>query len=98
MEHDTDILFLNDTRNVQRIDGNAPVKIPGCILHLQLPYANSLIDKVLSSDKLNGYWFEADWLHSKRDASPVTEKLIVQGSQVTPTHTFHDMEPRTLVI
>ena len=27
-----------------------------------------LIDKALSSDKPNGHWFEADWLHCKRDA------------------------------
>ena len=26
------------------------------------------IDKALSSDKPNGHWFEADWLHCKRDA------------------------------
>ena len=27
-----------------------------------------LIDKALSSHKPNGHWFEADWLHCKRDA------------------------------
>ena len=27
-----------------------------------------LIDKALSSDKPNGHWFRADWLHCKRDA------------------------------
>ena len=27
-----------------------------------------LIDKALSSGYSNGHWFEADWLHSKRDA------------------------------
>ena len=27
-----------------------------------------LIDKALSSDMPNGHWFEADWLHCKRDA------------------------------
>ena len=26
-----------------------------------------LIDKALSSDKPNGHWFEADWLHCKPD-------------------------------
>ena len=27
-----------------------------------------LIDKAFFSDKPNGHWFEADWLHCKRDA------------------------------
>ena len=27
-----------------------------------------LIDKALSSDKPSGHWFEADWIHCKRDA------------------------------
>ena len=56
-----------------------------------------LIDKALSSDKPNGHWFEADWLHCKRDA-PVIERLMVRGSQVALKHVIHDMEARTLVI
>ena len=45
-----------------------------------------LIDKALSSDKPNGHWFEADWLHCKRDAlsSKFTVKLAkVDGSRLT---------------
>ena len=41
-----------------------------------------LIDKALSSDKSNGHWFEADWLHSKCDAPAVIE-LKVDGSRLT---------------
>ena len=40
-----------------------------------------LIDKVLSSDSSNGHWFEADWLHSKRDALSSNRK--VDGSRLT---------------
>ena len=57
-----------------------------------------LIDKALSSDKPNGYWFEADWLHCKRDALSVIERLMVRGSQIALKHVFHDMETRTLVM
>ena len=39
-----------------------------------------LIDKALSSDKPNGHWFEADWLHCKRDALFSNRK--VDGSMV----------------
>ena len=42
-----------------------------------------LIDKALSSDKLNGHWFEADWLHCKRDALSIIERLMVRGSPLT---------------
>ena len=42
---------------------------------------NVLIDKVLSSDKPNGHWFEADWLHCKRDALSRNQK--VDGSRLT---------------
>ena len=35
-----------------------------------------LIDKALSSDKSNGHWFEADWLHSKCDALSSNRKVI----------------------
>ena len=40
-----------------------------------------LIDKALSSDKPNGQWFEADWLHCKRDALSSNGK--VDGSRLT---------------
>ena len=40
-----------------------------------------LIDKVLSSDKPNGHWFEADWLHCKRDAFSSNRK--VDGSRLS---------------
>ena len=40
-----------------------------------------LIDKALSSDKPNGHWFEADWLHCKRDALSRNRK--VDGSRLT---------------
>ena len=57
-----------------------------------------LIDKALSSDKPNGHWFEADWLHCKRDALSRNRK--VDGSRLTSVairHVIHDMEARTLV-
>ena len=57
-----------------------------------------LIDKALSSDKPNGHWFETDWLHCKRDALSVIERLMVRGSQVALKNVIHDMEARTLVI
>ena len=40
-----------------------------------------LIDKALSSDKPNGRWFEADWLHCKRDA--LSSNRRVDGSRLT---------------
>ena len=40
-----------------------------------------LIDKAFSSDKPNGHWFEADWLHCKRDALSSNRK--VDGSRLT---------------
>ena len=47
-----------------------------------------LIDKALSSDKPNGHWFEADWLHCKRDA--LSSNLKVYGSRLTgSTQTCH---------
>ena len=39
------------------------------------------VDKSLSSDKPNGHWFEADWLHCKRDA--LSSNRIVDGSRLT---------------
>ena len=58
-----------------------------------------LIDKTLSSDKPNGHWSEADWLHCKNVMrSPVIERLKVRGSQVALKHVIHDMEARTLVM
>ena len=53
-----------------------------------------LIDKALSSDKPNGHWFEADWLHYKRDAFSSNRK--VDGSRLTGS--THDMESRILVM
>ena len=41
-----------------------------------------LIDKALSSDKSNGHWFEADWLHSKCDELSSNRKVIT-GSRLT---------------
>ena len=57
-----------------------------------------LIDRALSSDKPNGHWSEADWLHCKRDALSSNRK--VDGSRLTGSlkHVIHDMEARTLVI
>ena len=40
-----------------------------------------LIDKALSSDKPKGHWFEADWIHCKRDALSSNRK--VDGSRLT---------------
>ena len=34
-----------------------------------------LIDKALSSDQSNGHWFDADWLHTKRDALSSNRKV-----------------------
>ena len=34
-----------------------------------------LIDKALSSDKQNGHWFVADWLHCKHDALSSNRKV-----------------------
>ena len=39
------------------------------------------IDKALSSNKPNSYWFEADWLHCKRDELSSNRK--VDGSRLT---------------
>ena len=39
-----------------------------------------LIDKAFFSDKPNGHWFEAHWLHCKRDALFSNRK--VDGSMV----------------
>ena len=49
-----------------------------CVLLFNL---HMLIDKALSSDKPNGHWFEADWLHCKRDALSSNRK--VDGSRLT---------------
>ena len=49
-----------------------------------------LIDKAFSSDKPNGHWFEADWLHCKR--VNIIERLMVRGSQVAFKHVIHDMD------
>ena len=44
-------------------------------------HEHMLIDKALSSDKPNSHWFEADWLHCKRDALSSNQK--VDGSRLT---------------
>ena len=49
-----------------------------CVLLFSL---HMLIDKALPSDKPNGHWFEADWLHCKRDALFSNRK--VDGSKLT---------------
>ena len=67
-------------------------------LYTTISSCHMLIDKALSSDKLNGHWFEADWLHCKRDALSSIERLMVRGSQVAIKHVIHDMEARTLVM
>ena len=47
-----------------------------------------LIDKALSSDKPNGHWFEADWLHCKR--GPLSSNRKVDGSRLTgSTQAYH---------
>ena len=46
-----------------------------------------LIDKALSSDKPNGHWFEADWLHCKRDAKAEC------GFRTTPEECLYDSGP-----
>ena len=45
------------------------------------PVVIMLIDKALSSEKPNGHWFEADWLHCKRDALSSNRKI--DGSRLT---------------
>ena len=47
-----------------------------------------LIDKALSSDKPNGHWFEADWLHCKRHTLSSNRK--VDGLRLTgSTQAYH---------
>ena len=57
-----------------------------------------LIDKALSSEMPTGHWFEADWLHCKRDAFSSNRRLMVRGSHVALKNAIHDMEASTLVI
>ena len=40
-----------------------------------------LIDNAISNDQSNGHWFEADWLHSKRDA--LSSNRNVDGLRLT---------------
>ena len=52
-----------------------------------------LVDKALSSDKPNGHWLEADWLHCKRYTLSSNRK--VDGSRLTQValkHVIHDMD------
>ena len=57
-----------------------------------------LIDKALSSDKpkVTGSRLTGYIVNVMR--SPVTERLMVRGSQVALKHVIHDMEARTLVM
>ena len=59
-----------------------------------------LIDKALSSDKLNGHLLNSRLTGYIVNVmrSPVIERLMVRGSQVALKHVIHDMEARTLVI
>ena len=38
-----------------------------------------LIDKTLSSDKPNGHWFEADWLHCNDNDNDNDNEIILFG-------------------
>ena len=49
--------------------------------NMQSLSCHMLIDKALSSDKPNGHWFEADWLHCKCDVLSSNRK--VDGSRLT---------------
>ena len=60
--------------------------------------SHMLIDKALSSDKPNSHWFEADWLHCKRDALSSNRKVDGSRLMVALKHVIHDMEARTLVM
>ena len=51
------------------------------VYYMYISSCHVLIDKALSSDKPNGHWFEADWLHCKRDALSSNRK--VDGSRLT---------------
>ena len=48
-----------------------------------------------------GHWFEADWLHCKRDALSSNRKVDgsigLTGSTQAIKHAIHDMEAKTLV-
>ena len=61
--------------------GSALLMSENLRLYTTSPVAHMLIDKALSSDKPNGHWFEADWLHCKRDALSSNRK--VDGSRLT---------------
>ena len=73
------------------------VKISGCILHLQLSYANrqsalhAVTNQMVTGSRLTGYIVNVM-------RSPVIERLLVRGSQVALKHVFHDMEIRTRVM
>ena len=57
---------------------NSNINLYNCFYFIL--YNHMLIDKALSSDKPNGHWFEADWLHCKRDALYSNQK--VDGSRL----------------
>ena len=72
-----------------RTSGLADVK--NLRLYTTSPVVIMLIDKALSNDKPNGHLFEADWLHSKRDALSSNRKvdgsrLTSQGVRLTVAH------------
>ena len=68
--------------------GSALLMSEKCQAVYYISSCHMLIDKALSSDKPNGHWFEADWLHCKRDALSSNRK--VDGSRLTSsTQAYH---------
>ena len=58
-----------------------------------------LIDKVLSSGKPNGHWFEADYSYIINVMRfPVIERFMVRSSQVALKQVIRDMVTRTPVV
>ena len=78
--------------------GSAPLMSEKSQAVYYISSCHMLIDKALSSDKSNGHWFEADWLHVNAMRSTVIERLMVRGSQVALKHAIHEMEARTQVM
>ena len=64
-------VYINRLMRVYRV--NKQAVLLSCHIMLR--------DKALSSDKPNGHWFEADWLHCKRDTLSSNQK--VDGSRLT---------------
>ena len=68
--------------------GSALLMSENLRLYTTTPVVIMLIDKALYSDKPNGHWFEANWLHCKRDALSSNQK--VDGSRLTgSTQAYH---------